>query len=105
MGRSKFTSLVKFTKGVVKVPEKRELPTCSSRAIFPAIEVLGGVSVGFLGGRKRLYCEESGRSREVILRGMKEEESRGIRSLPWVIEGRPSRIELRELRREGEVLR
>jgi hypothetical protein len=55
MGRSKFTSLVKFTKGVVKVPEKRELPTCSSRAIFPAIEVLGGVSDGLLGrGERRL---------------------------------------------------
>jgi hypothetical protein len=55
MGRSKFTSFVKFTKGVVKVPEKRELPTCSSRAILPAIEVLGAVSVGLLGrGERRL---------------------------------------------------
>jgi hypothetical protein len=67
MGRSKFTSLVKFTKGVVKVPEKSELPTCSSRAIFPAIEVLGGVSVGLLVEGGRGGCERR-KAREVTLR-------------------------------------
>jgi hypothetical protein len=36
---------------------------------------------------------------------VEEGEYLSIRNVPWIIEGRPSRIELCELRGEGEVLR
>ena len=35
------SSFVKLTNGVVNVPLKRSLPTCSSRAILPGTEVEG----------------------------------------------------------------
>lgn len=59
---SKLTSLVKFTKGVVKVPLKRLLPTCSSRAILPGTDVEASWKVGrpeLMVTSWGVYCEET----------------------------------------------